>query len=58
MNVLQWQTAKFTYTKVKHNAKQSLRATLIVAILQVLDGNGILVTPNYGQIQNACMEYK
>ena len=58
MNVLQWQTAKFTYTKVKHNANQSLRATLIVAILQVLDGNGILVTPNYGQIQNACMEYK
>ena len=22
MNVLQWQTGKFTYTKVKHNAKQ------------------------------------
>ena len=36
----------------------SLKATLIVAILQVPDDKGILVTANYGQMQSACMEYK
>ena len=36
----------------------SLRATSIVAILQVPDGTGILMTVNYGQIQSPCMEYK
>ena len=36
----------------------SLRSTSIVAILQVPDGKGILVTANYGQVQSACIGCK
>ena len=35
----------------------ALAATLTVAILQVPDGKGILVTANYGQTKSAYMEY-
>ena len=35
----------------------ALAATSTVAILQVPDGKGILVTANYGQIHSSCTEY-
>ena len=35
----------------------ALAATSTVAILQVPDGKGILVTANYGQTKSAYMEY-
>ena len=36
----------------------TLKSTSIVAVLQVPDGKGILVTANYGQVQSPCMECK